>query len=59
MADPRSQSSLRSIAQAGLLLLALALGAHVVWNLLAPMLPALLAVALAAVFASLILGRRR
>jgi hypothetical protein len=54
----RDRSTIRSIAYAGLVLLAIAIGAHVVWSLLNPMLPALLAIILTAMIAYLILGRR-
>jgi hypothetical protein len=54
----RDRSTIRSIAYAGLALLAIAIGAHVVWSLLNPMLPALLAIILTAMIAYLILGRR-
>jgi hypothetical protein len=48
----------RTIGEAGLLLLALATGAHIVWQLLSPLLPTLLGICLTAAIVYWILGRR-
>jgi hypothetical protein len=49
---------LQRIAAATALLVAVALGAHVVWVLLAPILPSLLGIFLVAMLAYVLLGRR-
>jgi hypothetical protein len=53
------RSPLQTIAAAAALLVAVAIGAHVAWILLAPILPSLLAISIVAMLAYLVLGRWR
>lgn len=53
-----NRSSVRTVTQAGLLLVAVAIGAHFVWALLNPMLPGLLALFFAGWLICLFIGRR-
>ena len=59
MPDYRHRGPLQTIAAATALLVAVALGAHIAWVLLAPILPSLLALFLVAMLAYVLLGRRR
>lgn len=49
----------QTIAAATMLIVAVAYGAHLVWTLLAPLLPSLLAIFLVAMLAYLLLSRRQ
>jgi hypothetical protein len=59
MANYGQRGPLQTIAAATVLLVAVAFGAHIVWVLLAPILPSLLGIFLVAMLAYVVLGRRR
>ena len=59
MANYGHRGPLQTIAAATALLVAVAIGAHVVWLLLAPILPTLFGLLLVALLAYVLLGLRR
>jgi hypothetical protein len=58
MADYRHRGPLKTIAAATALLMAVAIGAYVIWTLLEPLLPSLLGISLVALVAFALLRRR-
>jgi hypothetical protein len=53
-----NRSGMRTVANAGLLLAAIAMGAHFVWGLLGPILPGLIALSFAGSLIYLFIRRR-
>jgi hypothetical protein len=58
MADYRHRGPLKTIAAATALLVAVAVGAYVVWTFLEPLLPSLLGISLVALVAYAVIRRR-